>query len=142
MRKLPRFFLFVSLAGMLIVLVGCGTTAKTLEGAELDAVLAFSEPMTNNLLEGLKIGNYAVFSHDFDDAMLKAIDEKSFADLKEGRDSTLGNYISREVLQVTDDGTYYVVFFLAQFEKQTDVTMRVVFHVDEPHMISGLWFNK
>ena len=142
MKKLTRLFLFVILAGMLIVSSGCGMTANTLEGAELDAVLAFSEPMTDNLLEGLKHGDYAVFSRDFDDVMLKAIDEKSFADLKDDRESTLGTYISREVFQVTDDGTYYVVFFLAQFEKQADVTMRVVFHVDEPHLISGLWFNK
>ena len=142
MKKLTKFFLFVSLLGMLVVLAGCGTTAKTLAGAELDAVLAFSEPMTDNLLDGLKNNDYAVFSRDFDADMLKAIDEKGFAALKTDRDSTLGAYVSREVFQVTDSGEYYIVFYLSQFEKQTDVVMQVVFQLDEPHLISGLWFSK
>ena len=142
MNKFFKFFMFISLFTLLISLAGCGSTAQTLEGVELDAVLAFSEPMTDNLLDGMKNGDYAFFSRDFDTTMQKAIDEKAFADLKTDRDSTLGMYISREVFQVTQDTDFYVVFYQAQFEKQSDVIMRVVFRVNEPHQISGLWFNK
>jgi hypothetical protein len=34
------------------------------------------------------------------------------------------------------------VVYTAKFEKDDNVTVRVVFRAEDPHQISGLWFNK
>lgn len=133
----------ILLAALLaLALAGCGSQGVTLTGAEREAVLAFSEPMTDNLLAGMNAGDYAVFSKDFDAAMSSAMSESQFADLKRDRDAKLGLYISRQVNSVVEQGGFYVVIYDAKFEKDGAVTVRVVFRVESPHQVSGLWFNK
>jgi hypothetical protein len=131
------------LAVLLIsVLNACGTQETTLTGTERDAVLAFSEPQTDNLLAGLQAGDYAMFSRDFDQAMLDAIDAGAFESLKSDRDAKLGGYVSRIVNRVVQTGDFYAVIYDAVFEKDSAVALRVVFRVAEPHEVSGLWFSK
>ncbi len=142
MNKLTKFFLLTSLLLALTLLAGCGSVAQTVSDEVKESVLAFGEPKTDNLLAGLKENDYAKFSADFDADMLAALPESGFADLKTDRDIALGDYVSREVVNVTRDGDFYTVFYLAQFEKQSDVILRVVFRVGEPHQVSGLWFSK
>lgn len=134
--------LFLLAALLTLALAGCGSQGVTLTGAEREAVLAFSEPMTDNLLAGMNAGDYAVFSKDFDAAMSSAMSESQFADLKRDRDAKLGLYISRQVNSVVEQGGFYVVIYDAKFEKDSAVTVRVVFRVEAPHQVSGLWFNK
>lgn len=134
--------LFLLAALLTLALAGCGSQGVTLTGAEREAVLAFSEPMTDNLLAGMNAGDYAVFSKDFDAAMSSAMSESQFADLKRDRDAKLGLYISRQVNSVVEQGGFYVVIYDAKFEKDGAVTVRVVFRVESPHQVSGLWFNK
>ena len=107
------------------------------------AVLAFSEHGTDNLLEGLKTGDYAVFSRDFSEAMLQAIPRDKFEQWKKERDARLGWYLRREVegMVKRSDGTCTVIY-QAAFAFNDDVLMRVVFTVDPPHEIRGLWFSK
>lgn len=128
--------LFVSL------LAGCASQGTTLTGANRDAVLAFTEPQTDNLLSGMKAGDYAVFSKDFDADMLKAMTQSQFDSLKQDRDAKLGPYVSRAVNTVIQQGDFYIVVYDAVFEKDAAVVMRVVFRLAEPHQVSGLWFNK
>ena len=130
------------LAALLIVLTACTSKAPPLTGEALDTVLAFTETQTDSLMEGLKTGDYAMFSQNFDADMLAAMAETQFESLKADRDATVGLYVSREVYSVTQEGDFYVVVYDAVFEKEEALTMRVVFRVSEPHQISGLWFNK
>ncbi len=125
----------------LIGLSACGSQGTSLSGADRDAVLAFSEPATDNLFAGLTANDYTAFSRDFDTAMQKAIPADGFAAWKQDLDGKIGNYVSREVDQVLRSGEYYVVIYQARFEQDDPVTVRVVFQVAEPHLISGLWFN-
>ena len=74
--------------------------------------------------------------------MLSAMPQAQFVALKKDRDATLGLYLSRQVNSVVKQGDFYVVIYNAKFEKDADVTVRVVFRIAEPHEISGLWFNK
>ncbi|MEW5940433.1 MAG: DUF3887 domain-containing protein [Chloroflexota bacterium] len=127
---------------ILSLLSACAPKETPITGADRDAVLAYSEPKTDNLLAGLNVGDYAAFSRDFDEAMLKAIVESDFASLKADRDEKLGAYLSREVTSVSSAGDFIVVVYAAKFEKEENVTVRVVFRAAEPHQISGLWFNK
>lgn len=127
------------------LLSACGGASETtLSGAEQEAVLKYSEAKTDQLVAGMNAGDYAAFSKDFDQAMLTAINESEFAKLKQDRDARLGAYVSRQVNKVTlsPSGKYMAVIYDTVFEKEDAVTMRVVFHVDDPHEISGLWFNK
>ncbi len=137
----PKMMLGCLLVG-LTLLVGCGPKETTLSGPERDAVLAFSEAKTDNLLAGMNASDYAAFSQDFDQEMLAAIPQSAFETLKADRDATLGLYVSRTVNTVVQSGEFYAVVYDAVFEKDEAVTVRVVFRVAEPHQVSGLWFNK
>ena len=139
-KKMVVLFLIVFLFSLL---AGCGPQATTLTGTEKDAVLAFSEAKTDDLLAGISTNDYALFSKDFDEDMLKAMTQSQFDALKKDRDDKLGPYVSRQVNSVLQrqDG-FYVVIYDAKFEKDAAVTMRVVFRVADPHQVSGLWFNK
>ncbi len=139
--KNKLILLFVALT-FVSLLASCVSQGTPLIGADRDAVLAFSESKTDNLLAGLKAGDYAVFSADFDAEMLKAMSQPQFESLKTDRDAKFGPYISRTVTAVVQQDDFYIVFYDAVFEKDNAVVMRVVFRVAEPHQVSGLWFNK
>ena len=145
MKKILVFLL----AGLLATLIsGCQSFSRnisgtTLAGADQDAVLAFSETKTDNLLRGWNDGDYTVFSKDFDEVMRKSMTPAVFEYLKQDRDARFGRYVSRTVEDVVEgyDG-FYTVIYDAVFEKDPDVMIRVVFRGEDPHQISGLWFNK
>lgn len=139
MRKTNVLLLVVLLAGLL---TACGSKGTTLTGADRDAVLAFSESKTDNLLAGMNAGDYAAFSKDFDQDMLTAMPQSQFDALKKDRDAKLGLYVSRQVNSVIKQGDFYVVIYDAKFEKDEAVIVRVVFRIAEPHQVSGLWFSK
>lgn len=139
MKKIAILLLTALLAGLL---VGCGPNETVLSGEESEAVLAFSEAKTDNLLEGMNAGDYAIFSKDFDRDMLNGITEAEFKNLKADRDAKLGLYVSRQVDRVVQSGDFYAVIYDAKFEKEDAVSVRVVFRAAEPHEVSGLWFSK
>jgi hypothetical protein len=138
-KKVLGLFLAVILFSLL---AGCGSQGTTLAGADRDAVLAFSESKTDNLLAGMNAGDYAMFSADFDQDMLAAMTQSQFDALKKDRDAKLGLYVSRQVNSVVKQGDFYTVIYDAKFEKDDAVTVRVVFRIADPHQVSGLWFSK
>jgi hypothetical protein len=138
-KKIHLLWLAVSLVS---ILVGCGSRETALSGAAKEAVLAFSEAKTDNLLAGMNANDYTTFSKDFDQDMLNAMTESEFAKLKADRDATLGPYVSRTVKEVVQSGDFYAVIYDAVFEKEDAVSVRVVFRVADPHAVSGLWFDK
>jgi hypothetical protein len=142
MKNNKTIYAFLCLVIALGLLAGCGPQETTLAGADRDAVLAYSEAKTDNLLAGMNAKDYATFSKDFDADMLAAMTEAQFATMKADRDAKLGLYLSREVSSVNQTGDFYVVIYNAKFEKEAQVTVRVVFRVADPHSISGLWFDK
>jgi hypothetical protein len=139
MKYMRAFFLILALVSFL---TGCGSGETEVTGADKDAVLAFSETRTDNLLAGMNANDYAMFSKDFDQEMLTAMTESQFTELKADRDTKLGKYVSRQVNSVMRSGDFYAVLYDAVFEKDAAVVVRVVFRAAEPHEVSGLWFNK
>ncbi len=139
LKKTCILLLAILLIGLL---AGCGSQPRTLTGDDRDAVLEFSETKTDNLLAGMNAGDYAMFSQDFDEAMLKAIDEAAFLKMKTEREAKFGQYLAREVSNVTQTGDFYAVNYIAKFENDDAVGVRVVFRIAEPRQVSGLWFNK
>jgi len=124
-----------------IMLSACSSGARTLAGSEKDAVLAYAEPMTTTLLDGLLAGDYTAFATDFDESMRKGLDEKAFADLRNTLETHLGAFQSREINAVLESGNYFIVVYRLRFEKDDNVTMRLVLTKTEPHLVSGLWFD-
>ena len=137
---LKRFCLLTLVLLRAVLLAGCGSNGKELSGSDEDAVLAFSEAKTDTLLAGMNANDYALFSTDFDQDMLNAMNETQFAALKKDRDASLGLYLSRRVISVVQTGDFYAVNYDAKFEKKDSVGVRVVFRVADPHEVSGLWF--
>ena len=124
------------------ILAACGPKQTTLSDEKRDAVLAFSEAKTDNLLAGMNANDYAAFSKDFDQDMMTAMSQSEFDKLKKDRDAKLGLYVSRKVDKVVQIGDFYAVIYEAAFEKDEAVFVRVVFRAADPHEVSGLWFNK
>jgi predicted small secreted protein len=133
-------FLICSILILSALLAGCSST-KTLAGADRDAVLAYSEPQADALLAAYNQNDYAAFSKNFDAAMLKGIDAKAFANLETTLMPKIGQYVSRSVSSVVDDGKFIQVLYSAKFEAEDPVTVRLVFNKDDAHTITGLWFD-
>jgi uncharacterized membrane protein YhfC len=114
---------------------------KTLVGIERDAVLAYSEPMTDNLMSGLNANDYAVFSRDLNDKMKAAMPETALPNLQDKVMHVIGRNRSRQVNRVERSSGFVTVVYDAQFDNEDQVTMRVSFEAAAPHAISGLWFD-
>ncbi len=123
------------------LLGACQPQATPLSEPEKNAVLLYSEDLTGNLLEGLNAANYATFSRDFDDAMKKGIPESNFTSTRAQIVDKVGKYVSRQVSDVFELQGNIVVNYIAKFEQDDQVSVRVVFTKDAPHKITGLWFN-
>jgi hypothetical protein len=73
-RKVQNLYLAVFPVLLLAVsLAGCAAMPQisAVEGQERDTVLAYAEPLADNLLAGINAWDYASFSRDFDPAMKK-----------------------------------------------------------------------
>jgi hypothetical protein len=119
----------------------CSVSAQPITGAERDAVLAYAEPKTENLLNGFNAGDYAIFARDFDAPMRQAETEAVFTQTRAAILGKIGKYLSRQVTNVVKQDSFIVVIYNGRFENEDGVTMRVVFRPDGEHQISGLWFD-
>ncbi len=138
MGKLSRWLTVVCLV---LLAAACSPGVQTLTGADRDAVLAYADPMTDNLLAGFNAGDYATFARDFNAKMRDALDEAAFETTRSNIVGKIGTYVSREVSRVEKQGGFIVVIYDARFENEDSVTMRVVFEPVGEHKIAGLWFD-
>lgn len=127
------------LVGLLMTSCGAAPSTVVLTGSEREAVLAYAEPMTDNLLQGMNERNYDTFARDFDQAMAKAMPASSFDQFMTNVGGKLGKYESRTVSSVESTGDFTRVIYQARFANDDPVTVRLVF--DKDHLISGLWFD-
>lgn len=139
MRLLPIF--------ILILAAGCSTVRSpiiepvVLESDERDSVLAYAQTPAENLLNGLIARDYVQFSQDFSDSMKQGMNQQAFEDLLVMLDTKLGKYQSFDLVTVLKDENYSTLVYQLTYEKDNQVSMRVVFDNKEPHQVSGLWFD-
>ncbi len=141
-----RYFL----VGLVVVLLFAGIIAvvaltlpqppPALGGSAREAVLAYGEQETDNMLAGLNANDYAIFARDFDDKMKAAITPAQFANLEQTVVGKVGKYVSRQVADVQQSGEFTTVVYNAKFESDDPVTVTVAFHAAAPHQIAGLHF--
>jgi hypothetical protein len=139
MIKTVIFYLVTLVLFVLARLTGFGE-GQVLSGPDRAAVLAFSEATTDNLFAGLIANDYATFSRDFDTDMHEKLPAPDFAAWRLDLDTNLGNYLSRQVDQVTQADEFYVIDYQAKFEQEVQVTVTVVFHASD-HSIALLTFD-
>ena len=143
MKQTSYFFAILLVCAALIGLAGCtGASAKALQGSEREAVLAYSEPIADNLLQGMNAADYAAFSRDFNAQMKSGISEQAFqSNLLAAVVGKVGKYVSRQVSSVSQVGSNLLVIYTAKFEQEDNVTIRLSLEQAEPHHVSGLYFN-
>jgi len=140
MKRFPP--LALSLALLLPLLAGACARDMLLQGADQAAVLAYSEPITDNLLQGLNQRDYATFSKDFDSQMRSAIPPAAFQSQVIGTVSgKVGSYVSRQVRQVVRSGSQVTVVYNAKFTKENDVLITLSLTAAQPHQVSELFFD-
>ena len=132
---------------LLVLLAGCSAARApiiepvVLEGEEADDVLVYAQAPAENLLEGLIAADYTRFSRDFSDNMKQGMNEQAFTDLLTMLETRLGTYQSSALVTVLRDENYSTLVYRLVYEKDNQVSMRVVFDNQEPHLVSGLWFD-
>jgi hypothetical protein len=128
---------------LMLALAACSPqqASTDLQGSERDAVLVYAEPSADNLLQGLKSGDFTTFSRDFDATMRTAIDEQKFKDLRANLDNKIGTYQSRAVDKVTDYGNFVTITYKSTFSKAPSVQILLSFSKDTSHQVSGLYFK-
>ncbi len=124
-----------------LLLTACGGP-KTLPEDEAQAFAEQVAPITENLLTALSNGDEAAYTRDMDETMKKASSGTKFTQVYETVIGKIGKYLSAEMTQVLEQGTYRIVIYDAQFENEEHVTVRVVYDVSgtEP-LVAGLWFD-
>jgi hypothetical protein len=137
-RKILR--LLVAAVVFLLALTAC-LPGKGITDADQEAVLAYVEPITDRVLDGIESGDFALFSQDFNDQMLEVSTEESFQQLRDLLSTKVGTYQSREVSSVRDvDGTLLVIY-TAVYSKAKQVVIQISVTGSEPHQVAGLYFT-
>ncbi|HQN90197.1 MAG TPA: DUF3887 domain-containing protein [Methanoregulaceae archaeon] len=140
-RVVPPLFLILSVI-IIISSCGCISPEMPLSPEEQARVIAFANPITDNLLDGFNQNNYQQYSRDFSSEMKKGLDVKVFEQNRALVVSKIGSSVSRGDPVVTGSGEFLVVNYKADFEQEQGVDVRVVFRKgDDTHQVYGLWFN-
>ena len=140
LHKIPFLAALLILAA--VAASGCMSQETVVSDEEAAQVLAYAEPIADNLMQGFNEGNYALYSRDFSAEMRQGLDEAAFEQNREFVTSRIGLYESRSDPVVTETGEFIAVTYKAAFEREAGVALRFVFKQgDESHQLYGLWFN-
>ncbi len=131
---------YLLIAVLLLTLTAC-LPGKAVKGTDQEAVLNYAEPIADHILNGIEAKDYALFSQDFTETMKKGIDETSFTQLCDLLSSKVGIYQSRKVSSVRDVNGTMLVIYTAVYTNAKQVVINLSISPDEPHLVSGLYFN-
>ena len=129
---------------MLVAVVALAVPASAdVIGNTDEAVRAIADPMLDSVLEGLKTGDYAKFSKDFDDGMKEALSKEKFVKTHQQIQQSMGNYKSREYLGFLNKGGYTIVLWKGRFDGTNDdiLIKLVVSKRGGKYFVTGLWFQ-
>lgn len=133
-----RLFILTALI-FLFLFSGCAT--KILK--ESDAA-TFANTLTENILLGFNKENYAKFSADFTENMLKSISESSFVNLLQQIKGKIGNYKegSKKFNTAAKNNNYITVIYYAEFTEEESVKITISFeNINGKYKVAGLYFD-
>jgi hypothetical protein len=134
-KKLKSFW--AVLICTIIFLTGC--SASTIKVVIPPNFKDVAIPKAENLVSGLDKLDYAIFTRDFDEKMVKALPTTAMTELRKLLWGQNGNYQSMDIKQVLEQNGFIVTIFNLVFEKG-NLDMQLVFIAEPPNKISGLWF--
>ena len=108
-------------------------------GEEGQRILNYADPVVDELFQAFNEAEYGEFSRYFDENMKSQIRKSVFLDMRDTLVLKMGLYQSRALVRITREGSYEAVFYSADFEKEENVQVKVVFkEFRGERLISGL----
>ncbi len=139
---MKRTLAMILLGFIILSSLGCKKKPVAIKGQEREAVLAYANPIADNILQALNEGNHVNYIRDFDETARNAAPENVFKQTRDLIISKIGKYVSREVSRVYKKDQYIVVLYRGKFENEERVRIRVIFQkIGDKNLVSGLWFN-
>jgi len=113
------------------------------ECADTTGIEEISGSIVEDILQGIKTGDYAKYSKDFSQHLKAAIPESKFRDISIDFTSQFGEYLSKEFLEARDNTSFIAVFYRAKFSKENqEVIVKVnLERVDDYVYVMGISFE-
>ena len=129
--------IIVSLA-VLVSAVHAGMIGKTDK-----EVRAIADPLLDNILDGVKTGDYEKWSRDFDQTMKGVLTKEKFAETNQQVKERMGSCTSRKYLSFLNKGEMTMVLWKGTFDKtQDDILITLVASKQgDKYKVAGLWFQ-
>jgi len=138
-----RYKIGVAVIVAIAVAVASAPALSDAIGKTDDEVRAIAEPIIDSILDGMKTGDYAKFSKDFDDTMKEALTKEKFASTNQQLRSQMGNYKSREYIGFLNKGKMTIVMWKGKFDgTEDDILIKLVLSKrGDKNYVTGLWFQ-
>ena len=136
MNKKSKLIWFV-LISIVVLLSGCAAPIPKFVIPPNFREIAL--PIAENLISGMDKLDYAIFTRDFDEKMIKALPTTAMTELRKLLWDQNGNYQSINFKQVLEQKGFIITIFSMVFEKGI-LDMQLVFTAEPPYKISGIWF--
>ena len=146
MKTISRSILLSALVALLFMSACAGPAIKTtpLSGDEASQVQALADPLADNILTSLVKDDFALYTKNFDDVMLKVSTQSSFDSMVNGLNKQLGAYQSRQpgktyLIEQSGQKNYQIINPL-KWEKGS-LALQLSLQYEAPHKIAGLYFK-
>ena len=130
-------------AALFFLAATAGIASAEVIGTTDKEVQAIAEPALDGILKGLKTGNYAEYSKDFDDTLKEAVPEDRFVKVRGQIDNNLGYCESKTYLGFLQKGPTTVILWKGKFSKTGDdhLIKLIMSKRGNKDLVTGLWFQ-
>ena len=136
------------LAGILLLIIvglaifSLSSKAKPVSPQDAQNLISELSPMAQNFFDGMTSEDYKKASINFNGIMREKMPLQELETLNNQLNEKIGNLVNPGFPEVTTQGNNIILEYKAEFEKEKNITIRVVFN-KEPggYKIAGLWFD-
>jgi len=131
----------IAVIAAIVPLFAVPAAANTI-GATDKEVQAIADPIMDSILAGMKEGDYAKFSRDFDGLMKQELDTTRFDSRRQEIQAQIGDYSSRTYLGFLNQRGMTVILWKARFTGTTDdVLLKLYLSTEGKRTVAkGLYF--
>ena len=144
MKKILTFIIG-GLATLIIVglVVFVLTSRKqSLPPQEVEDLRSKLSPIAQNFFDGMLTDDYEKASKNFNGIMREKMPPEQLATVKNQLYEKIGGLVKQDSPDILKEGNEVVLQYKAEFEKEKNVTIRLVFNKEnDGYKISGLWFD-
>jgi hypothetical protein len=108
-----------------------------------EEVRAITKPILDNILDGMRTGDYAKWSRDLDETMKENFSEENFLKVNQQIQNQIGDYVSCEYLGFLKKGGATMVLWKGTFDNtEDDVLITLIASKrNDKCFVTGLWFK-